>query len=343
MKAFIFPLLFASSLTMAASDAPLQRYQCDEGQSFTIRMTTPDSLELLSGWTFQKLPHVISASGAKYSDGSTTVWLKGQGGFLEVDEVIVANNCTLISADEPLNPIRDAASGLIFIPPERWTANNVQVDVKSGSEIPFYGETALQQFEYRFRGGNDSEHYPLLDILVFPKSAWTQLEKNPPPGLVLGDDGQRVYLAQLPSNNPFNPASKNGKEFIALQMTPAEVKQAFSMYGIVKNKAIESVSAKVMWLDRRLYPGAVLTVELRDVSKMDVASELIAKKVITLTQGTPPTVTLKFAPEAINPKHRYSISARLEQDGKLIKISDTQTPVLTQGAPRETSIMLKAI
>lgn len=344
MKAFILPVLLCSSFVLANDATVQKRFQCDEGHSFTIQVTSPDAIQLQVGWSFMPLPQVESASGAKYSDGKTTVWLKGDTGFLEKNDVIVAKNCTLADAEEPLTPVRDAASGLVFIPPDRWTANRVQMDVKSGGEIPFFGESATHQFEYRFRAGAAQQKYPLLDILVFPKAAWTQLSATKKPaGDVLGEDGQRVYIAQLPANNPFDPASSEGKEFIALQMNLKEVQQAFSMYGIVKKQAVESVTAKVMWLDRRLYPGGVLTVELRDVSRMDAPAELIAKQTITLEQGTPPTVTLKFSPDAINPRNTYAIGARLEMDGKLIKISDTHTPVLTRGAGRDATVMLKNI
>lgn len=344
MKAFILPMLLCSSVVFANEAGAPKRFQCDEGNSFTVQMTAPDAIQLQVGWSTLRLPQVVAASGTKYSDGKTTVWLKGDNGFMEQNDVIVAKNCTLADAQEPLRPVRDAASGLIFIPPERWTANRVQLSVKSGSEIPFYGETASQQFEYRFRAGKAKEQYALLDILVFPKAALTKLAADKKPkGEVLGDDGQRVYVAQLPANNPFDPATPEGKEFLALQTNLKEVQQAFSMYGIVKQQAVESVTAKVMWPDRRLYPGAVLTVELRDVSRMDAPAELIAKKTITLEQGTPPTVTLKFSPDAINPRNTYSIGARLEMDGKLIKINDTHTPVLTRGAGREVTVMLKNI
>jgi len=344
MKALLLPILLCSSLAFANQTGAQKQFQCDEGHSFTIQMTAPDAIQLQVGWSYIPLPQVVAASGVKYSDGKTTVWLKGDTGFLEQNDVMVAKNCTLADAEEPLRPIRDAASGLIFIPPDRWTANRVQIHVKSGSEIPFYGESASQQFEYRFRAGDSQAQYALLDILVFPKAAWTKLAANKKPvGEVLGDDGQRVYVAQLPANNPFDPASSEGKEFIALQTNLKEVQQAFSMYGIVKKQAVESVTAKVMWLDRRLYPGAVLTVELRDVSRMDAPAEVIAKQTITLEQGTSPTVTLKFSPDAIDPRNTYSISARLEMDGKLIKINDTHTPVLTRGAGREATVMLKNI
>jgi membrane-bound inhibitor of C-type lysozyme len=39
------------------------------------------------------LPLVRSASGAKYSDGRTTLWGKGQKAFIEIDGRIVYGNC----------------------------------------------------------------------------------------------------------------------------------------------------------------------------------------------------------------------------------------------------------
>lgn len=40
-----------------------------------------------------ELPHVQSGSGAKYSDGSTTFWTKGDEAFVQVDEEIVIADC----------------------------------------------------------------------------------------------------------------------------------------------------------------------------------------------------------------------------------------------------------
>lgn len=43
------------------------------------------------------LPHVVSASGARYSDGKYTFWSKGNTAFVERNEQIIIDNCVLKS------------------------------------------------------------------------------------------------------------------------------------------------------------------------------------------------------------------------------------------------------
>jgi putative lipoprotein len=344
IKKIFLTVALVMPLTAMTDDQTFQQYQCDADIRFEVRFPESDQLELRLNNTLKSLPQVMAASGIRYSDGETTVWLKGDTGMLEQNNQPVATNCQLLAIGEPLTPIRDAASGVVFIPPARWTANPVQLAALSGSEIPFYGEKAGIQFSYRFR---DSQHQalPLLDILVFPQSSWDSYvaSNSIPEGIFLGQDGQRVFLAQLPAQPAADPISADDKHYRALQISEEELKDGFSMYGIVANNRVETVTAKISWLDRALYPGATLTVELRNVSRMDAPAEVIAKQQITLENGAPQTITLKFAPEAINPRYTYSISVRMEREGQLIKISDTHTPVLTHGAPREAEILLKSI
>jgi membrane-bound inhibitor of C-type lysozyme len=42
-----------------------------------------------------RLPHVISGSGARYSDGKTTFWNKGDSVLMEVDDKVVVQDCML--------------------------------------------------------------------------------------------------------------------------------------------------------------------------------------------------------------------------------------------------------
>ena len=42
-----------------------------------------------------RLPHVISGSGARYSDGKTTFWNRGKSVLIEVDDKIVVQDCLL--------------------------------------------------------------------------------------------------------------------------------------------------------------------------------------------------------------------------------------------------------
>ena len=42
-----------------------------------------------------RLPHVISGSGARYSDDKTTFWNRGKSVLVEVDDKIVVQDCML--------------------------------------------------------------------------------------------------------------------------------------------------------------------------------------------------------------------------------------------------------
>jgi membrane-bound inhibitor of C-type lysozyme len=71
-------------------------YRCEGGQSFTVEFVDKAEVALftLDGKTL-KLPHALSGSGARYSDGHTTLWIKGDGAFVEVDGKIVIKDCTV--------------------------------------------------------------------------------------------------------------------------------------------------------------------------------------------------------------------------------------------------------
>jgi membrane-bound inhibitor of C-type lysozyme len=69
-------------------------YQCEGGQGFTVAFIDNAQFALftLNGKTL-KLPHALSGSGARYSDGQTTLWIKGDGAFVEVDGNITLKDC----------------------------------------------------------------------------------------------------------------------------------------------------------------------------------------------------------------------------------------------------------
>ncbi len=75
---------------------PRISYTCPEEKSFEVEFTQSesDSTALLI-WqgTTTPLPQVPSGSGAKYSDGKTTLWTKGNEAFLEVEGEIVLEGC----------------------------------------------------------------------------------------------------------------------------------------------------------------------------------------------------------------------------------------------------------
>ncbi len=116
MKSIYVVLIAILSSTIpipAQSQAEANRvtYRCEKEQSLQVTFlaqnyTYPDgaaAVTFADGKTLT-LPHIISASGARYSDGKTTFWTKGEGAFVEVDEKMTINNCLAVQKDVPSSP-----------------------------------------------------------------------------------------------------------------------------------------------------------------------------------------------------------------------------------------------
>ena len=83
-----------------------------------------------------------------------------------------------------------------------------------------------------------------------------------------------------------------------------------------------------------LPPTAVIEVSLQDISKMDVAAEVISTQRIEAGgKQAPFAYELSYDPAQIDPKNTYSVSARITNNNELLFISDMVIPVLTRGAP----------
>ena len=90
-----------------------------------------------------------------------------------------------------------------------------------------------------------------------------------------------------------------------------------------------------------LTPGATLTVQIRDTSYADAASELIAEQVIQDPGQVPISFEVPYASASIDPRNTYSISARIdESDGRLAFINDTAYDVITRGNPTRVDMVL---
>ena len=71
-------------------------YTCDGGKSFVVEVYEQVDIAFLK--IEEKrfyLPRVASESGKKYSDGGTTLWLKGQSASVETEGRSEFNNCTV--------------------------------------------------------------------------------------------------------------------------------------------------------------------------------------------------------------------------------------------------------
>ena len=102
------------------------------------------------------------------------------------------------------------------------------------------------------------------------------------------------------------------------------------------------VTGSVAYRERiALDPSAEIVVQLLDVSRMDVAAVVLAEQRLRAGGNQVPfTFELSVDPARIDPRMRYTVSARILQGDRLLFITDTAHPVLTQRHGNTASLML---
>ncbi len=68
-------------------------YKCDEGKSFSAVYFDNGTAQATFGSKVLMLDQIKAASGARYGDGSTTLYTKGNTAFVEVGSTTVFANC----------------------------------------------------------------------------------------------------------------------------------------------------------------------------------------------------------------------------------------------------------
>jgi putative lipoprotein len=127
----------------------------------------------------------------------------------------------------------------------------------------------------------------------------------------------------------------NGRFAVALLL----VLDALMLTGCARASSGEAqVTGAVTYLERiALPPDAVVLVRIENISRADVAAEIISEQEIP-TEGkqVPIPFELPYDPEAINERDTYNLAARiLDGQGNLLFISDTVVPVITKGNPTQ--------
>lgn len=83
-----------------------------------------------------------------------------------------------------------------------------------------------------------------------------------------------------------------------------------------------SVDGEVFYLQRMaLPPTATLKVTLQDVSLADAPAQILASQNGPIKGQVPLPFHLNYDQKQVQPGHTYSVSARIEVDGKLLLIS----------------------
>jgi len=105
-----------------------------------------------------------------------------------------------------------------------------------------------------------------------------------------------------------------------------------------------SVTGEVFYLQRMaLPPQAVLSVTLQDVSLADAPSIELARQQGPVNGQVPLPFRLDYNPQQVDPRHRYSVSARIELDGRLLFISTQHYGVKLDGSDQPLRIRLDPV
>lgn len=84
-----------------------------------------------------------------------------------------------------------------------------------------------------------------------------------------------------------------------------------------------------------LPPGAVFEVVLEDVSVADAPAVELGRSTLEEPGSPPFEFEIDYDPDAIDDSHTYSLRAQVSVGRRLIFVSDTMNPVLTNGAPSD--------
>jgi membrane-bound inhibitor of C-type lysozyme len=89
-------MLSCSQADVGAQQQKWLSFRCPDGRTVMARFEPQDQfVNVRFAGREMRLPRVISGSGARYSDGKTTLWNRGRSVFVEVDDKIVVQDCLL--------------------------------------------------------------------------------------------------------------------------------------------------------------------------------------------------------------------------------------------------------
>lgn len=106
--------------------------------------------------------------------------------------------------------------------------------------------------------------------------------------------------------------------------------------------AQDSIVGTVTYRERAsLPPGAVLRLELQDVSKPGAPATVVAEKTVLPRRAGPLPFSLPYDTLRIDPTNTYAVQARIEADGRLLFANAAAYPVITRGNPKRLQMTLR--
>ena len=94
--AVVVALTLSCSQVNVETEQKWLSFRCPDGQVVMAQFQPEDQfVNVRFAGRELRLPHVISGSGARYSDGKTTFWNRGKSVLMQVDDKIVVQDCML--------------------------------------------------------------------------------------------------------------------------------------------------------------------------------------------------------------------------------------------------------
>jgi putative lipoprotein len=106
-----------------------------------------------------------------------------------------------------------------------------------------------------------------------------------------------------------------------------------------------SLDGELFYLQRVALPAAAtMTVSLQDISRADAPVVILARQTGPVTGQVPLPFALAYDPKQVQAGHRYSVSAHIELDGKLLFVSTERHDVQFDGqGPQPLRIRLDSV
>ncbi|HYA30070.1 MAG TPA: MliC family protein [Acidobacteriota bacterium] len=110
--AAVLAVVAISNCSQANREAEQQwlAFRCPDGRTVMAQFESKDEfVKVRFAGGELRLPHVISGSGARYSDGKTVFWNKGKSVLVEIDDKIIVQDCVLDQREKLLGKSFDGA------------------------------------------------------------------------------------------------------------------------------------------------------------------------------------------------------------------------------------------
>ena len=103
-----------------------------------------------------------------------------------------------------------------------------------------------------------------------------------------------------------------------------------------------TVTGTATYRERIALPaGAVFEATLEDVSRADAPAEVLGRTRIEAPGQPPFRFSISYDPRRIDPKHRYTVRARVTLGDELLFTTDTNYPVLGEGQASHVDMLLR--